>query len=355
MNKRLKKIFLAVVLVCGTTAFAAAQGSVVMRAKLDSIILVMGKQTALHLEVSQDKDAVGHLVQETVPTLTEGVEVIDRPTPDTTDLGNNRIQINRDLIIQSFDSGVYVIPPFEYVVGRDTFRCSHLTLKVLPVNVDSMTTVHDFKTVEGVPFKLFDWLPSFIADYWWLYLLFLVLVAAALFVYFKWLRHGKLPLKPQPKPLSPFDEAMQGFDKLKERQLWQSGQEKAYYTELTDILRRYISRRFGVNAAEMTSAEIMSALRKEEDSRQVNDKLSEILSLADFVKFAKVRPLSDENETAFQRAVQYVEGTKPAPEPEEKLEDAQNAAEGDKKAANGAKNAPKSNNQATDKKEEDKI
>lgn len=355
MTEKIKKILLAVVLVCGTAAFASAQGSVVMRAKLDSTILLMGKQTALHLEVAQDKDAVGHLVQEMAPTLTDGVEVIDRPTPDTTDLGNNRIQINRDLIIQSFDSGVYVIPPFEYVVGRDTFRCSHLTLKVLAVNVDSMTTVHDFKPVEGVPFKIVDMLPDFIADYWWLYLAFIGAVAIVLVLYYYWKKKGTLPLIPQKKEIPPFEEAMQCLDKLKERQLWQSGQEKSYYTELTDILRRYISRRFGVNAAEMTSAEIMSAMRKKEESRMVNDKLSDILSLADFVKFAKVRPLSDENETAFQRAVQYVEGTKPAPEPEVKPEDGEKPSEGDKKSPVGTKKAKERTDSATDKKEEDKI
>ena len=355
MTEKIKKILLAVVLVCGTAAFASAQGSVVMRAKLDSTILLMGKQTALHLEVAQDKDAVGHLVQEMAPTLTDGVEVIERPTPDTTDLGNNRIQINRDLIIQSFDSGVYVIPPFEYVVGRDTFRCSHLTLKVLAVNVDSMTTVHDFKPVEGVPFKIIDMLPDFIADYWWLYLAFIVAVAIVLGIYYYWKKKGTLPLIPQKKEIPPFEEAMQCLDKLKERQLWQSGQEKSYYTELTDILRRYISRRFGVNAAEMTSAEIMSAMRKKEESRMVNDKLSDILSLADFVKFAKVRPLSDENETAFQRAVQYVEGTKPAPEPEEKPEDGEKPANSDPKSPKDTKMAKAPADSATDKKEEDKI
>lgn len=317
MTERLKRIIFTLFLVCGSIAVAGAQGSVVMRAKLDSTILLMGKQTALHIELSQDKNTVGHLVQETAPVLTDKVEVIERPAADTTDLGNNRVQISRDLIIQSFDSGVYVIPPLEYVVGRDTFRSNQLTLKVLPVIVDSMSTVHDFKPTEGVPFKLFDFLPDFIANYWWLYLAFLLLVAIALFVYFKWIKNGRLPLIPQKKELPPFEEAMQRLDGLKERKLWQSGQEKVYYTELTDILRRYISRRFGVNAEEMTSGEIISALRKEEASREVNDKLTSILELADFVKFAKMRPLSDENETAFQRAVQYVEGTKPAPEPEE--------------------------------------
>lgn len=360
MSDTLKKIFFTAVFACGIFAMAFAQGSVVVRAKLDSTVLLMGKQTALHLEVSQDKGAVGHLVQETSPVLTDHVEVIERPEPDTVDLGNNRVQINRDLIIQSFDSGVYVIPPMEYVVGRDTFRCSHLTLKVLPVIVDSMTTVHDFKPVEGVPFKLFDWLPSFIADYWWLYLIFIVVVAIIVFVYYKWLRHGEIPLKPQPKPLNPFEEAMQRLDSLKERQLWQSGQEKAYYTELTDILRNYIFRRFGVNAVEMTSGEIISALRKVEEAREMNEKLNSILQLADFVKFAKVRPLSDENEASFQRTVQYVENTKPvepAPEDDKAEGDDKKAPENEDKAASDAEKEDDYTRfqPVTDKKREDKI
>lgn len=356
MKGRIKRLLMMVMLAGGMAAMAGAQGSVVVRAKLDSTVMLMGKQTALHLEISQDKDVVGNLLQESTPLLTTNVEVADRPEPDTTDIGNNRVQIDRDFIIQSFDSGVYVIPPLEYVVGRDTFRSSQLTLKVLPVIIDSMSTVHDYKPVEGVPFKIIDWLPDFIADYWWLYVIFLVVLALILVGYYYWSKKGNLPLMPRKKDVPPFEEAMQRLDRLKERQLWQSGQEKAYYTELTDILRFYIYRRFGVNAVEMTSCEIMSALRKVEEAREVNDRLSELLSLSDFVKFAKVRPTSDENETAFQRAVQFVEGTKPAPEPEATPEDDKPAENEGKKpvaskpaeAANHDKYAPKGYRPTTD-------
>lgn len=319
------KIFIAILLVGCAVSGAGAQGSVVFSAKLDSTILLMGKQTALHLEVSQDKDAVGYLVEDRAGVLTDFVEVVDRPEADTTDLGNNRVQINRDLIIQSFDSGVYVIPPLNYVVGADTFRTGQLTLKVLPVFVDSMTTVHDFKNIEGVPFKILDLLPPFVADYWWIYVLFIVLVAICLFVYFKWIKKGRLPLKQSKKEVPPFDEAMQMLAELKQRQLWQSGQEKEYYTALTDILRRYIFRRFGVNAVEMTSTEIVDVLRKNEETRAVNEQLGMILEIADFVKFAKVRPLPDDNEVAYQRAVNFVQETKPveiAPDADKPDEDA---------------------------------
>lgn len=310
MMNRLKYIFLlSIFSFC--VSFVQAAGNVTISAKLDSAVLLMGKQTALHIELAQDKNAVGHFVGEGNVNLTEMVEVAERPNADTTDLGNGRIQINRDLIIQSFDSGVYVIPPQQYVIGNDTFKSNQLTLKIVPVKVDSLTTVHDFKPAADVPFKILDFLPSFIADYWWIYLIVLLLAAIGLYVYFKWIKKGKLHLVPQKEELPPYEEAIKSLEDLKLRQLWQAGQEKEYYTILTDILRRYIFRRFSINAVEMTSSQIISVLKKNEETKAVNEQLSMILEIADFVKFAKVRPLPDDNEMSYQRAVHFVTETKP--------------------------------------------
>ena len=104
---------------------------------------------------------------------------------------------------------------------------------------------------------------------------------------------------------------MVNLQNLKQRQLWQNGQEKEYFTGLTDILRVYIDRRFHVNAVEMTSTEIIATLKQNDETRAVNEQLSMILEVADFVKFAGARPLADDNEMAFQRALQFVEATKP--------------------------------------------
>jgi len=109
-------------------------GNVTFKAKLDSATLLMGKTTTLHLEITQDKDARGFFPGEQLDTLNAMVEIAERPAADTTDLGNNRIQINRDLIIQSFDSGMWIIKPIPYVVNGDTAFCNQLTLKVLPVD-----------------------------------------------------------------------------------------------------------------------------------------------------------------------------------------------------------------------------
>ena len=307
--KKITYILFSLVMLQGT--FSAAANNTLINAKMDSTLLLMGKKTAIHVEVVQDKGQKGFFVNEGVDTLNAFVEVSERLQADTTDLGNDRIQINRDIIVQSFDSGMHVIPAFKYVIGKDTFKSNELTLKVLPVKVDSLPNIHDLKPVAEPPFFFSDYLPEFLVKYWWLIILVLVLIAAGIYAYFKWFKKGELPLRKKEKVIPPYDEAIMKLTQLKSEHLWEAGQEKEYFTRLTDILRNYIDRRFEINAMEMTSSQIIDVLRKNEETMPVNEQLSKILEMADFVKFAKMRPLPEDNEVAYQRALNFVNETKP--------------------------------------------
>ena len=315
MSHKLRYIVMTALVLLATTATAWG-GNVTFKARLDSAMLLMGKTTTLHLEITQDKDARGFFPGEQLDTLSAMVEIAERPAADTTDLGNNRIQINRDLIIQSFDSGMWVIKPIPYVVNGDTAYCNQLSLKVMPVDVSQLQDIHDIKPVEEVPFSLTDWLP----DYWWLWLLVLLLIGVGIWAYRKYFKKGINPLKPSKKRLPPYEEAMINLQNLKAAQLWQQGQEKEYFTGLTDILRVYIDRRFHINAVEMTSSQIIETLKRNEETKAVNEQLEMILEIADIVKFANARPLADDNEVAFQRAVNFVEETRPVEQPQKKEE-----------------------------------
>ena len=310
MSQKVRHIVMAAIVLLAAVP-AAWGGNVTFKAKLDSATLLMGKTTTLHLEITQDKDARGFFPGNAM------VEIAERPAADTIDLDNNRIQINRDLIIQSFDSGMWIIKPIPYVVNGDTAFCNQLTLKVLPVDVSQMKDINDIKPVEDVPFNLLDWLP----DYWWAWLLGLLLIGAGIWAYRKYYKKGINPLKPNKKRLPPYEEAMINLQNLKAAQLWQQGQEKEYFTGLTDILRVYIDRRFHINAVEMTSSQIIDTLKKNEETKAVNEQLEMILEIADIVKFANARPLADDNEVAYQRAVNFVEATRPVVEQPEKKEE----------------------------------
>ena len=305
---RLHTLLLAVALFAGLCANGA---NTVIKASLDSAYLLMGKQTLLHVSV------VGNLPDncnvQVDDTAWRDVEIIGISEPTYKDLGNNRKELLQDVIVQSFDSGMYTLPPIYFIDGGETIASNRPVLKVLPVAVDSMITVHDYADVVDIKRHFLDYLPDWLSDYGIWILLALVIIGGAAFVYFKWLRKGKLPLMPVKKPVPPYQLAMQQLQTLHDEHLCEKGEEKEFYTRLTDILRTYLDARFGINAMEMTSTQIRRSLRENADTKMSEKYMSRILEIADFVKFAKIRPLPEDNASAYKSALQFVEDTKPAP------------------------------------------
>lgn len=314
MKPRLLHNFLVTVAALLPLTTAAATHSV--KASLDSAYLLMGKQTHLHLEIIEDKDAAGQLLIKG-DTLVKEVEVIGMSQADTTDLGNNRVQINRDLVIQSFDSGLYTLPPILYASAGDTSATGRLTLKVIPVDVDSLATIHTYAGVESGESRWYDFLPDWITDYWGWYLIAIILIAGGVVGYLLVTKKGRGVILPAKKPVPPYELAMRQLNELKEQHLCENGQEREFYTRLTEILRDYLARRFSINAMEMTTSQIVSTLESNEATKLPNRYMKQILEIADFVKFAKVRPLPDDNVKSFNSAMQFVEDTRPQPEPDD--------------------------------------
>ena len=124
----------------------------------------------------------------------------------------------------------------------------------------------------------------------------------------KWQGRGR-EVKPAPK-LPPHVIAIKALEELRNRKLWQNGKHKLYYSTLTEILRLYIEGRWAVGALEMTSHEIISALRDVDIKSDSRSNLMEILFTADMVKFAKALPEAEENEQLFNYAYYFVENTK---------------------------------------------
>ena len=94
------------------------------------------------------------------------------------------------------------------------------------------------------------------------------------------------------------------------QKLWQAGRVKEYHTQLTEILRTYIEDRFKRNALESTSSEIIDDLTGHpEITKEVLEKLRQLLVLADLVKFAKAMPLPAEHESCLDNGVEFVKAT----------------------------------------------
>ena len=309
MNLRKYRLiwFLLLVSVLGMRTYAQ---QTLVDVTLDNADLMIGEQTMLHVSVTTDKDK-----QVLIPLpgekLTDGVEVLRIFPPDTTDIKNNRMTIRYDLLITSFDSSLYLLPSFFAIDGRDTLYSKQVALKISSpdVNLENPEEYFDIKNVWRPPFVLADY---YALIYGVLFALFLICVIGY-FVQRMRNRPKKAELIEEGPKLPPHEQAFKELKDIRERKLWQQGHNKAYFTEVTDTLRRYITARYGEPAMEKTSSEILEILRnKEPGNKEINDILKNILYLSDFVKFAKLHPLPDENEMAMFNANLFVDKTKQA-------------------------------------------
>ena len=271
--------------------------------------LQIGEQTMLHVTVTTDKDK-----QVLIPLpgeiLMEGVEVLQIFPPDTTDIKNNRMTIQFDLLITSFDSSLYLLPSFVVIDDRDTIYSNRVALKVSSPEVDleNPDEFFDIKYVWRPPFVLADYYALF---YGILFALFLICVAGY-FIQRMRNRPKKTEVKDEGPKIPPHELAMKELKSIRERKLWQQGRNKEYYTEVTDTLRRYITAHYGESALEKTTSEILDIIRSEEPGhKEIYNLLKQILHLSDFVKFAKLHPLPDENDMTMFNAQLFVEKTKP--------------------------------------------
>jgi len=99
--------------------------------------------------------------------------------------------------------------------------------------------------------------------------------------------------------------------------LWEEKNYKAFYIRLTDILRDYLSARFEIQARNLTTRDLLRALRKNKDFKADEEVLEEFLKEADYVKFAKVIPTEQERDKHIAVVKNIIEITKQpdAPQP----------------------------------------
>ncbi len=280
--------------------------AIVVSASIDSTMLMLGDQTAMHLSVTHDADE-----QVTMPVfgerLQDGIEIVDKSPVDTTTLPDGRVQMQQTLTLTSFKDSLFAIEPLYVTRGEDTFWTDPMALNVIqPFELDSTNAITDIKDIERAPI------------YWWGIIRWILLVVGLCLLidfafrlwrkYDTYHRHKQEPIEPE--LLRPADEvALEKLDAIREAKIWKEGKVKAYHTELTDVVREYIGRRFDIRSTEKTSDETLRSIKPLID-KELYTKLSKMLQLADLVKFAKWTTTPDENESALMTAYEFVNETK---------------------------------------------
>lgn len=291
---------------------AMAQNSSVYAATtLDSTEMFIGDRMTAHFKmVLGDKDRVVSITpSEPFDSLTS-FEVLNKG-----EWKNGRVNYYRDIAFTVWDTGLYKIPQLTFTIqfpnGEvQTFQSNPVLLTVKnPKDWDKALELEPIKDIVKE-----EW--TFVDD---VLPILMIIGAVILLAVVGWFLYKKLKKQPEKQATQriiiqpPHIVAVEKLAVLKNKDLWQKGEIKEYYSELSYILREYLEKQMNIPALESTTDELMSILSKRSLSDNLLENIQDLLQTADLVKFAKVTPPDSVHDKFWYYASEVVEVTKPKP------------------------------------------
>lgn len=301
-----KTIYIIVVLVLFCAASIKAQ-NVVLNAEIDTFQMMIGEQTRIRLELSVDT-GYSIVMPEPAKEIMPGIEVLEKRRGVNSINGNRRNVYTDEYLITSFDSTLYNIPPFKVLVDSSEYFSNSLALAVytVPVDTANLQNICGPKDVWDVELTWEEYRDSV-----HLGIIVLFLSLALAWVVVRFVKNKPIIRIVKIKPKEPSHiSALNKIESIRNDDTWRNDSNvKEFYTRLTDALREYMHDRFGFNATEMTTSEILDYMRSIDNKENIAE-LKEILETADLVKFAKMHPAINENDRNMLNAIEYINITK---------------------------------------------
>jgi len=281
----MKKQFYVFLLLFSTFAFAQQKQIVT---SIDTTKNKIGAEFKLTIKTSVDTASIV-----VFPKLKNigALEVIQSYPVDTVK-NDGRYELIKKYGLTQFDSGKYTIPSVKILIDKKLFLSDSIKVEVANVQVDTLKQkMYDIKDIAPANDSMGDW---------WKYFLALVLIAAIAFLIYRYIKQNQKKKIEEEVYKTPIEKATSLLNTLEKKELWQHGEVKAYYSELTEITRNYIEEVIEIPAMESTTSELIEGLKtasvkkKMKLSQETIENLYSVLKQADLVKFAKSKPLDFE-------------------------------------------------------------
>jgi len=306
----LRDRFLIVLILISSSLFAQVRSSV------DTTLIRIGEEIKYTIEVEADTTA---LVLFPEGQSFQPLEMIESYKVDTT-YAQAKYRLIKKYGLTQFDSGRYIVPSQRVMIDDRAFTTDSALVEVRDVPVDTtqqkMFDIKPVIEVERLPFnfiKLLKWL------------LPLLLLAGIVYLLF---RRKKLK-EARERQLPPYEEAMKALEQLDASEILKENRSKAYYSSLTEIVKRYIDREVDDTALESTSDELIDRLHLHKDAghfefdNETINKLEKIFRRADLVKFAKMQAEIGQaraDRTSIEEIINETKDVLPEPTEEDLLE-----------------------------------
>ena len=291
-----------------------------IESSIDSLSIKIGQELTYKIEV--DVDTTSLVVFPEGQTF-QPLEMIESYPVEDTKM-NDRFKLIKRYGLTQFDSGKYTIPRQKVVIGDYEFMTDSLQVEVSNIVVDTTKQgLYDIKPIIEVDKS---------SSKWWLYFLGILLILAFVAFLLYWFIWREKPLTDEEKValLPPYERAKLALKALDNAHYLENNEIKAYYSDLTQIIRKYLDEKVYDRALESTTDELINRLNLLRDGNQIDiskddiKNIETILKRADLVKFAKSKPdveLAKLDRNTIDLEIDQVKQALPEPTEEELLAD----------------------------------
>ena len=298
-----RKIALVSVFCFSILINAFAQPS--LKTTIDKNGILIGEQIKLKVTATLPKqDFFVKWIE--IPDSMQHFEVVEKSKIDSTFSNQKLTGLSQTLTFTSFDSGRWVIPPFNIDFNPSNGdKPYNLYTDSFPVTVsyqpDTTNILRDIKAIRDVKEKtpIWYWIAAAAG------LLLLIALSGCLYFYLK-KRKKQMPVR---LALSAYQQAVKELEKLKQLNLSDTASVKLFHTRLSEILKQYLAAIQGSVFISSTTGEVLMLLNGKGLDKKMLSKTAEALRCNDAAKFAKYIPSLQQSEEGWQTIKQAIDFT----------------------------------------------
>ena len=289
-------------------------------AQIDSLSIKIGQELSYKIEVEVDTSSLVVFPegQTFLPLeMIESYQVIATKMKD-------RFRLVKEYGLTQFDSGTYTIPRQKVVIGDYEFFTDSLQVDVNNIVVDTTKQgLYDIKPIVQVSKSPSNW------GLYFLVVLMLLGLVVFLLYWFIW-KSKPLTEEEEAALLPPYERAKLALKVLDDSSYLQNNEIKAYYSDLTQIIRTYLDEKVYDRALESTTDQLINRIKLLREGNKIDlskediKNIETILKRADLVKFAKSKPdiaLAQLDRNTIDTELDQVRQALPEPTEEELLAD----------------------------------
>lgn len=286
----MKKIFLLFITLF---SFVIAEAQTIS-STLDKKTLALGEVATMRITITGADAAqvISAPKNELLPFHFEEVK-------DSTRLGTDGYE--RTVEFAVFDEGKFTVPALD-------FKVEGKTLKTIPYEIEVVNTAKKEDQISDIMGNREVKLNA--SDYWDLYKLYILaaiaLIALAIALYYI-LRYAR---RQKSSPVVLTNQTLKELDALKKKKYIETNNYRAFYVELLDITRGYLTRQYLLPADVLLTDDLIHLMRTENSiAPEYEQILEEVFMRGDLVKFAKTIPESSVMEKDFADIRNFVKNS----------------------------------------------